>query len=351
MVPPSAAGRSDGFAWEEAKQPSQSPRAAGALLRLQARATEDLRKRESRLRAEVSAAEQSGDVSLLYQSHHRLGLHLEAEGTLDAAERSLREAAVTSAGDSTLAGAHAAATNDHGVVLARLGRHDEAAENFLKAYELAKPAEVTAVTLAAKQNQGLMAWVIDDDRAKAQDLWDDTFRAGRERDDPAANAHVLNNVAVMRLIEGGRDEALQLLSRAELLAQRAGDIRSLAFANNNIGLIYSGPPQGDHFAAIPFAEMALALLTGPTDILARLYVLNNNIIIYEQAHLEPARLLRTQLAETLKAFTAPYPSRSLDIEQIAFSNSVDESVITDREWTISARPVLLRSCARCGVHE
>jgi tetratricopeptide (TPR) repeat protein len=263
----------------------------------------------------------------------------------------MREAALATANNSELSLSRLAALNDHGVVLARLGRLEEAEENFERASERVGGREKPALALAVKRNQGLMAWIGEDPTA-GLDLWADAFRAGRTADDAGGNAQTLNNVGVLRLLEGEGDEALQLFNRAILLAQRGGDLRSLVFAYNNLGLTFSGPPRGDHIAAIPFAEMALALLTGPLDILVRLYVLNNNIIVYEQAHLEPARKFRAQFAESLKAFTSTYPHRRADLERAKFASSSglrDPDLSRDDEWEISAAPVLLRAGARCGV--
>jgi tetratricopeptide (TPR) repeat protein len=340
------------YPWEQAKQPSESARAVGTLLGPHVRADEDFRDLESTLRSEVSDAEKSGDPTLSYRSHHRLGLHLEALGSLEQAERALREAVVASANDSALSLQHVAVMNDHGVALARLGRHEEAEESFRQASKGSGGREKPPLALSAQRNQGLMAWV-DGNPNGGLDLWADAFRAARTVDDAGANAQILNNVAVLGLLEGNGEEALLLFNRAILLAQRGGDIRSLAFAYNNLGLVFSGSPRGDHVAAIPFVEMALALLTGPLDILARLYALNNNIIVYEQAHFEPARKFRAQFSETLKSFTSSYPHRRADVERAIFarnsSGSKEGEASGDDEWEISADPVLLRACARCGV--
>lgn len=340
------------YPWEQAKQPSESARTVGALLGPHVGADEDFRNLESGLRLEVADAESSGDAALIYRAHHRLGIHLEARGSLGQAERAMREAALVTVDNSELSLSHLAALNDHGVVLARIGRLEEAEENFNRASQRIGNREKSALVLAVKRNQGLMAW-ISKDPTLGLDLWADAFRSSRTADDAGANAQTLNNVGVLRLLEGEGDEALQLFNRAILLAQRGGDLRSLVFAYNNLGLTFSGPPRGDHIAAIPFVEMALALLTGPLDILVRLYVLNNNIIVYEQAHLEPARRFRAQFAESLRSFTCAYPQRRADVERAIFargaSNVTEVDLPLDDEWEISADPVLLRAGARCGV--
>jgi tetratricopeptide (TPR) repeat protein len=339
-------------AWEEPKRAAESPRAAGVLLDSYTRAGEDLRDREAHLRSEVTSAEQAGGKKEnLYRALHRLGLHLETEGALDQAERSLRRAVDLCDQSSEMSRSHAAALNDHGVILARLGRREEAEEKFSLAIEISQRDEYETVTLTVQRNRGLISWAAGDSNA-ALDIWNMAFRLARESDDAKANAQILNNVAVLVLLEEKGDEALQLLNRAVLLGQRAGDVRGLACMYNNLGLIFSGFPRGDHIAAIPFLEMALALLSGSVDILARLYVLNNNIIVYEQAHLEPARKFRVQFAETLKSFPFAYPSRLADVEQTIFAKNRPgsaEEETAEREWDISAYPALLCSCSRCGV--
>jgi tetratricopeptide (TPR) repeat protein len=340
-------------AWDEPKRSADSPRPAGILLDAHAQAGQDLHEREARLRSQVSESEQIGDPFELYKAQHALGLHFETEGALDQAEESLRSAVEVCRGESALLRSMAAVSNDHGVVLARLGRRVEAEDSLASASEILQFEDLDPITLAAKRNRGLISWAGGKSSA-ALDLWNEVFRNARDRDDAEANAQILNNVSVLRLLDGEAEEALQLLSRAVLLAQRAGDLRGLACMYNNLGLIFSGPPRGDHVAAIPFVEMALALLSGAIDVLARLYVLNNNIIIYEQAHLEPARRFRRQFSDTLKAFPFSYPSRLADVERTIFSS--DHSPVTvedsaDREWEISAHPALLCCCARSGVQE
>lgn len=341
------------YAWDEPKRAGELPRAAGVLLETHVRADQDLREREQHLRADVSDAEHSEDLTALYQAHHRLGLHLEVAGALDAAAQSLSRAADICASDPEMSRQRSAACNDYGVSLARLGRNEEAEQNFAAAIEAGQVGSEGKVESAVQRNRALLAWTAGEPAA-ALDLWNVAFQNARERDDAMANAQILNNVGVLKLIDEDSDEALRLLNRAVLLAQRGGDLRALACMYNNLGLVFSGPPRGDHSGAIPFVEMSLALLSGTIDVLARLYVLNNNIIIYEQAHLEPARKFRKQFADTLKAFPFAYPSRSADVERAAFvrpgvgtTNGDGE----DREWTISAHPALLLCCARCGVDE
>lgn len=341
------------FAWEQAKRSTESARPAGVLLEAHTRVGDDLRDQDRRLRSAASAAEGGDDLELLYRSHHFLGLHFEAQGLFESAEQAMRKAIDASGADPALSHSHAAVTNDHGVVLARLGRYSDADESFAKALQRDGKPESNRVALSAQLNSGLMTWLLGDS-GKALRCWDAVFSTARERDDAAVNAEILNNVAVMRLLEGDSDEAVKLLNRAVLLAQRGGDIRGLAFMYNNIGLAYSGPPHGDHFAAVPFVEMALALLEGSVDVVARLYVLNNNILVYEEAHLEPARKFRAQLANTLKTFTTAFPSRSADVEHAAFARQQADSprgASPEQEWEISAIPSLLRACSRCGVPE
>jgi tetratricopeptide (TPR) repeat protein len=326
----------------------------GALLEPHVRADEDLRKRESQLRSQVVAAEQSSDPRALYEAHHCLAQHLEIAGALDAAEGSLA-AAVAACSNGIPAASQAAALNDHGVLLLRLQRVPEANNQFGKAAAIAEGEGHQDVANSVRRNQGLAAWA-DQHPEETLDLWNTSFRDGRSADDAAGNGQILNNVAVLRLLEGATEEAMQLFNRAILLAQRASDIRSLAFTYNNLGLVFSGYPRGDHFAAIPFVEMALALLTGPIDVLARLYVLNNNIIVYEQAHLEPARKFRAQFAETLKSFHSSFPRRALDVERVVYAHEVHSSHpfadgSGEDEWNIASSPVLLRSCSRCGPQE
>lgn len=344
-------GSSPRYAWEMPKPSSEPPRAAGVLLGSHIRANEDLTSYEDRLHLAVSTAEKTGDPLLVGKALHRLGLHLETLGQLEQAERLLSQASAFGQ-PSPASGENLAAINDHGVVLARLGRSEEAGVRFVQAADGFDTTTNVSVTLAARQNQALLAWVSDDpDEAFA--LWGSAFRLARETDNASANAEVLNSIAVCRMLEGDSDEALQLLNRASLLALRGGNVRSLAFTNNNIGLVFSGPPRGDHVAAIPFVEAALKLLDGPVDFLALLYVLNNNIIVYEQAHLEPARSFRTQFAESLKSFTSAYPSRSADVERAVRRGTFPDRShldITD-EWDISPQLALLRACARCGVRD
>jgi Flp pilus assembly protein TadD len=334
------------FNWEQAKPPSHGPRAAGLLFEAYAQDGNEFRSRELRLRTTVTEAV---DDRARREANHLLGLHLEAAGNLEAAEGALSKAVALSEADSI---SGSAAMNDHGVVLARLGRHREADDEFVTALEHLGGEGRDTLALALRRNRALMAWLGGDAEGALQQ-WNGVFSSAREENDTTANAQILNNVAVMKLVEGEVDEAVLLLNRAVLLAQRGGDVRGLAFMYNNLGLVYSGPPRGDHFAAIPFVEMALALLEGSIDILARLYVLNNNIIVYEQAHLEPARKFRAQWANVLKAFTTAYPSRAADAEHLAFSrNSSDISGgEMDGEWEISSHPGLLRAYARCGVRE
>jgi tetratricopeptide (TPR) repeat protein len=318
------------------------------------RADEDLRERESQLRSAVAAAEQGQNVQTIYGAHHYLGLHLEVAGALEVAERSLA-AAVAAAGQGAPVSAHAAALNDQGVLLLRLGRVDEAGDLFQQASKIAKAEERQDLANAVRRNQGLAAWAARQPEEGLEYL-NTAFRMGRSADEAAGNGQILNNVAVLRLLQGEVKEAMQLLNRAILLAQRSGDIRTLAFTYNNLGMVYSGHTRGDHFAAIPFVEMALALLTGPIDVLGRLYVLNNNIIVYEQAHLEPARKFRTQFSDTLKSFHSSFPRRELDVESVIYEDEkhhVDPAArqSIDDEWHIASSPVLLLSCSRCGPQE
>lgn len=340
------------YGWEQAKRSSDSPRAVGALLEPHISADEDLRAREARLRSEAAAAEDKADPVLTYRAHHKLGLQLEAAGALEMAEPAIARA-VDASSTGEMPVAHAAATNDHGIVLARLGRAAESRPAFERAAELVEGAGLDTLTHSVMCNRGLLAWA-EGQTNTGLELWSTAFGTARDADDATTNAQILNNVAVLRLLEGEGDEAMQLLNRAILLAQRGGDIRSLAFTYNNLGLIYSGYTRGDHFAAIPFVEMALALLTGPVDVLARLYVLNNNILVYEQAYMEPARKFRAQFAETLKFFNSNYPRRSADIERIVYASPaaevVEESSAED-QWEIFPHPVLLRPCSRCGAQE
>lgn len=345
---PDALGSLEQFSWEQAKPPSDAPRPAGLLFKAHAQESDDLRDRELRLR--MAVAEAGDDSPRLCTANHLLGLQMEASGHLASAEATLCKAIEASEGDPALALARAAAMNDHGVLLARLGRHEDAVDEFSAALEIVDASRHEEVVLSLQRNSGLMEW-INGNAPAALKLWSAGFSKARERDDAGANAQILNNVATMRLLEGEGSEAVLLLNRGVLLAQRGGDVRSLAFLYNNLGLVYSGAPRGDHFAAVPFVEMALALLEGSIDMLARLYVLNNNILVYEQAHLEPARKFRAQLASALKAFTTSYPSRAADSEYVAFSSSaVDTSGDgLEDEWEISAYPGLLRTFARCGV--
>lgn len=338
-------------AWEEPKRPSESPRAAGALLDAHIRADDDFRERETLLRQALASAEEEGDTLRLPRAHHRLGLHLEAEGALQQAEAMLRTASASANESNCPQADRAAIANDHGVTLARLGQLVEAESQFARAVELASPDELGGLWSAAEANQGLMAWVGgDEERALA--CWNGAFRTARESDEAAVNAQVLIHVAIRRLQAEEGEAALQLLNRAVLLAQRAGDVRTLAFAYNNIGILFSSYPRGDHSAAIPFVEMALALLVGTVDVVARLNVLNNNVLTYEQVHFEPARKFRTQFTETLKSISFAYPSRWADIEPMVFARGqVELSEAAGHEWEIYEHPVLLRSCARCGVRE
>lgn len=323
----------------------------GALLEGHIRADEDLRSRESEYRAAAQAAADDGEnPARLTIALHRLGLQLEVTGAFDAAEASFARAAEVSAADAALIGERAAIANDAGAVLARLGKHREAEVSLETAATLASDANLPEVLQAAMRNQGLLAWIAGE-KARCLELWDGCFRAARAVDDPAGNAKTLNNIAVLSLLNDESNEAAQLFNRAVLLAQRAGDLRTLAFAYNNLGLILSGHTRGDHFKAIPFVEMALELLAGPVDIVARLYVLNNNIHVYENAHVEAARGFRAQFDETLKAFTSSYPRRSADAERVPYALYTPEAELDPPardDWEISAAPVLLRTFSRCG---
>jgi tetratricopeptide (TPR) repeat protein len=345
----SAAGQIAGiYDWEQAKRSSDQPRALGALLEPHVRADEDLREHEAQLRSEVVAAERSSDARSLCEARHRLGLHLEVAGALEAAQESLAAAASDSASE-VPAAARTAVLNDHGVLLLRLGRVGEADDLFRQAVELAEREPRQDLANAVRRNRGLAAWA-GGTPEEGLELWNTAFRLGRAADEAGGNGKILNNVAILRLLQGEATEAMQLFNRAILLAQRGGDIRALAFTYNNLGLVFSGHTRGDHFAAIPFMEMALALLTGPIDVLGRLYVLNNNIIVYEKAHLEPARKFRAQFSETLKSFHSSFPRRSLDVERVPYASHVPEPDADDA-WEIASTPVLLRSCSRCGPQE
>lgn len=339
------------YDWERAKRSSDSPRAVGALLEPHLRADEDLLERESQLRSEVAAAQRSHPAQATHLAQHSLGLHLEIAGDLEAAEAALA-AAVASSADEDSPLAHAAALNDQAVLLLRLNRLSEAADLMRKVIEIAEAEQRQDLANAARRNQGLAAWAAQQPE-EGLERWDAAFRIGRSADEAAGNGQILNNVAVLRLLQGEVNEAMQLFNRAILLAQRAGDIRTLAFTYNNLGLVYSGHTRGDHSAAIPFLEMALALLTGPVDVLGRLYVLNNNIIVYELAHLEPARKFRTQFAETLKTFHSSYPQRELDAERVVYAQQEPGGggKPDEDEWEIASVRVLLRSCSRCGPQE
>jgi tetratricopeptide (TPR) repeat protein len=341
------------YDWEQAKRSSDQPRPLGALLEPHARADEDLQEREAQLRSEVAAAERSDDARSLCKARHYLGLHLEIAGALEVAEESL--SAATSASESEVpAAARAAALNDQGVLLLRLGQTREADDLLGQATELAQREQRQDLANAVQRNRGIAAWASGKPE-EGLELWNTAFRLGREADEAAGNGQILNNVAILRLLQSEATEAMQLFNRAILLAQRGGDIRTLAFTYNNLGLVFSGHTRGDHFAAVPFMEMALALLTGPVDVLGRLYVLNNNIIVYEQAHLEPARKFRAQFSETLKSFHSSFPQRGLDVERIAYSSHAQDPVgdgaPADDEWEIASTPVLLGSCSRCGPQE
>lgn len=346
----SADETSGGYTWDRAKRPSASPRPAGVVLERHIRQPgDDLEDHEIRLREDLTAASERGDAALIYAASHRLASHLEALGALDQAEILMRDAVSASNGNSQCANEHLAALNDYAIVLARLGQSEDAIANLMRASKINGQPR-SSLTQSVLRNRGLMD-SLNGDRVKAFELWDKAFRTAREVDDPAASGEILNNVAVVQLLAGENDHALQLFNRATLLAQRGGDIRGLAFAYNNLGLIFSGPPRGDHFAAIPFVEMALAL-TESIDTLASLYILNNNIIIYEQAHLEPARKLRGTFAEILKSFSSVYPNRAHDIERAVYSKDRPESAEDrgrDAEWAISGHLALLRSFSRCGV--
>jgi tetratricopeptide (TPR) repeat protein len=342
--------RTGTFAWEQAKSPEDSPRTVGALLEGHVKADEDLRSRESEYRAAAQAAEDGDDPGGLAAALHRLGLQLEVTGAFDAAEAALARAVEVSATDRALIGERARAANDMAVVLARLGRHMEAGAKLETAAGLASDANLPEVFQAAMRNKGMLAWIAGE-KARCLELWDECFRAARAVDDPAGNAKTLNNIAVLSLLDDESGEASQLFNRAVLLAQRAGDLRTLAFAYNNLGLILSGHTRGDHFKAIPFVEMALELLAGPVDIVARLYVLNNNIHVYENAHVEAAREFRARFDETLKAFTSSYPRRGADAERVPYALYTPEAELEPPardDWQIAAAPVLLRTLSRCS---
>lgn len=339
------------FAWEAAKHASDSPRAVGALLESHLRVGDDLREREFALQVSLNDARKAGDAKRMCAAAHRLGSHLEMEGELDRAADTL-ELAIEASRDGTVA-ERTAVINDHGVLLARLGLHSEAERAYDESARLAATESRSDLMQAIRHNQATLA-AARGESSSALELWNEAFSVARQRDDTQANARVLNNVAILKLFAGERDEALQLFNRAILLAQRGGDIRVLALTYSNLGLVFSGAPVGDHHATIPFAEMSLALLTGPVDILARLYVLNNNIWVFEEAHVEPARRFRSQFAETLKFFSSTFPNRGRDIERVIYGvqpTEVATQSAPEDDWEICTRPVMLRPCARCGVQE
>jgi tetratricopeptide (TPR) repeat protein len=337
------------WAWEQAKPASDSPRSAGALFDRQVGAEEDQRQQESKLRAAASLAREGGDDADAAEALHRLALQLEAMGALDQAEAALAEACDRVGGLDEHEPGRLAALNDHGVLLSRLGREEKAATRYGEVRDLAGDGDRPEL-ISAQLNLGLLE-LAEGERTGALDLWDRAFRLARETDDAARSAQVLNAVGVLHLLEGECDEAMQLFNRGVLLAQRGGDLRGLAFTYNNISLFFSGPSMGHHIAAIPFAEMALALLSGPVDLLARLYVLNNNILIYENAHLEPARRFRAQLADALKSFSWRYPQRADDLERAPYVRATSAEPGEkdgDDEWQIASDPALLRALSRCG---
>ena len=271
---------------------------------------------------------------------------------MEAAEKSLAAAVSTCSSDAS-AKEWAAALNDQAVLLLRLGRDTEAADKLEESRSIAIAGGWDDVARCVNRNKGVLAFT-QDRRDEGLDLLNTAFREGRAADDAVGNGQILNNVAVLRLLEDDTAEAMQLFNRAILLEQRGGDLRGLAFTYNNLGLVFSGRTRGDHFAAIPFMEMALPLLTGPVDVLGRLYVLNNNILVHEHAHLETARKLRIQFEETLKSFHSSFPRRALDAERIVYANEESESFsgpTANDEWDISPAPVLLRPCSRCGPQE
>jgi tetratricopeptide (TPR) repeat protein len=271
---------------------------------------------------------------------------------LEAAEKSL-SAAVSICSSDASAKEWTAALNDHAVLLLRLGRDSEAADKLEEARSIASAGGWDDVACCVNRNKGLLAFTQERPQ-EGLGLLNTAFQEGRAADDAVGNGQILNNVAVLRLLEDDTAEAMQLFNRAILLEQRGGDLRGLAFTYNNLGLVFSGHTRGDHFAAIPFMEMALPLLTGPIDVLGRLYVLNNSILVHEHAHLEPARKLRVQFGDTLKSFHSSFPHRALDAERIVYEKEDSESFsepTPNDEWDISPAPVLLRPCSRCGPQE
>lgn len=230
------------------------------------------------------------------------------------------------------------ASNAAAVVAARGGDGVRAATLLADLLADRKVETADAGSLCLFQNRGVL-YADSGELESALKLWDEVFIRARAIDAALVNGSILNNVGVVLAERGERDQASQLFQRAMLLSQRGGDFGCLVRTYSNQGMLHS--ISGDHFAAVPFIEMALAL-SDAVDVVSQANLLNNAIWVYEHAHVEPALLFRRMYADVLKSLTSALPPRQDDAEFFAVK-SVFSGGDGD-EWGIFDAPILLRNC-------
>lgn len=134
----------------------------------------------------------------------------------------------------------------------------------------------------------------------ALNLLDQAFACGREQKLTAPKGYALAAVGCLYLVEE-RDGAAVLLSRAQLLHERAGDRLSTGRTYNNLGVYHFA--QGRYVDAIPYFERALDLMNVTSDLMTLLNVLNSTVRAHELCYLERAGDLR----DKMEAFASLLP--------------------------------------------
>ena len=154
----------------------------------------------------------------------------------------------------------------------------------------------------------------------------------------------MNNAAVLLARQGQASEAERLLQRAIVLRQRGGDLRGLGHTYNNLGLL--SQKRGNLVGAIPFLEMAAVLLAEAGDLPALVIALSNNVVVFEQHYLEPARALRETFESAIAAVTIylPRPVPDSNVVRLrTYSSVVPSEEPAEPEWGVIAEGAALLS--------